>query len=58
MRYALVLVLAGLLPAPQAARPSTAAAEQEVREFEQKYNAAYAANDLPAESKTDGRGIR
>jgi ketosteroid isomerase-like protein len=47
MKCAPVLVLAALLSVPQAARQSTAAAEQEVRQFEQKYNGAYAANDLP-----------
>ena len=47
MKCAPVLVLAALLSAPQVARQSTAAAELEVREFEQKYNGAYAANDLP-----------
>jgi ketosteroid isomerase-like protein len=50
MTQILVLTIGLLAGVPQtsATRPSTAAVEQEVRELEQKYNGAYAANDLPA----------
>ena len=43
-----MLLIGPLVLALQAAapRPSTTA-EQEIRDFEQKYNGAYAANDLP-----------
>ena len=37
-----------LLAAAPAAAQSPAAVEQQIRDLEQKYNAAYAANDLPA----------
>ncbi|MBZ5559895.1 MAG: nuclear transport factor 2 family protein [Acidobacteriia bacterium] len=48
MTHAVVLAIGLLAALPQTAtpRPSPAAAEQEIREFEQKYNGAYAANDL------------
>ncbi len=42
--FLMLLTLLSLAPAQSA--PATA--EQEVRAFEQQYNAAYAANDLPA----------
>ena len=39
--------LLALLAAAPAAAQSPAAIEQQIRDLEQKYNAAYAANDLP-----------
>jgi ketosteroid isomerase-like protein len=44
----IVLMLFSLLAAAAAQSTTAASVEQEVRDFEQKYNAAYAANDLPA----------
>jgi ketosteroid isomerase-like protein len=41
-----LMLLAMMAAAP--AQSNTAAVEQEIRDFEQKYNAAYAANDRPA----------
>jgi ketosteroid isomerase-like protein len=40
--------LVAFLAAVPAAAQSPAAIEQQIRDLEQKYNAAYAANDLPA----------
>lgn len=42
----IVVALASVLLAPRAI-PQKSSAEQEIRELEQKVNAAYAANDLP-----------
>jgi ketosteroid isomerase-like protein len=42
----LVVILAALAAVPASAQPATAV-EQQIREVEEKYNAAYAANDLP-----------
>ncbi len=44
----IVLMLFSFLAAAAAQSTTAASVEQEVRDFEQKYNAAYAANDLPA----------
>jgi ketosteroid isomerase-like protein len=41
----LIFMLAALAAVPAAAQPA-ASAEQQIREAEEKYNAAYAANDL------------
>jgi ketosteroid isomerase-like protein len=46
----LTIGLLAAVPQTRAPRASTATAEQEIRDLEQKYNGAYAANDLPAYS--------
>ena len=47
MRWILGVVLAAMV-ASNASAQTASGVEQEIRDFEQKYNGAYAANDLPA----------
>lgn len=47
MKRILGVVLVAMLAAPNMSAQTASAVEQEIREFEQKYNGAYAANDLP-----------
>jgi ketosteroid isomerase-like protein len=47
MKRMLAGVLVAILTLPFLSAQTGSAVEQEIRDFEQKYNAAYAANDLP-----------